>query len=92
MLLLVVTAMVLVCRPRSADRQSCAVLAMLLLVVMVLECGRCPRQADCECCTAWTMLLLGGVALECRCCPARHADREYCAVLAMLLLVRMVLV
>ena len=39
----------------------------------------------------WAMLLLKVMVLECWCCP-RHADRECCAMLAMLLLVTMVLV
>ena len=37
-----------------------------------------------------TLLLLMAMVLECWCCP-RHADRECCTVLAMLLLVVMVL-
>jgi hypothetical protein len=37
------------------------------------------------------MLLLKVMVLECWCCP-RHADRQGCAVAAMLLLVVMVLV
>jgi hypothetical protein len=37
------------------------------------------------------MLLLVMKVLVCRCCP-RHADREHCAVLAMLLVMVLVLV
>jgi hypothetical protein len=53
------------CRPRHADRECRAGLAMLLLVTMVLGCWCCLRHADRECCAVLAMLLLVVMVLVC---------------------------